>query len=274
MPKNILIYGGYNWFGFELFERLLLENSFTYFIFVDSFQNQLWKDSVRERFDTYKYLYDEYIFLYSVDIKDKYKLEEIYKTFNITHVVNNIKYNIHDLHMKEKIYGYKNICELNKKYKISSYIFLRRTITHNSFALNYSNTDFVSINQSFNDCIQNIYKDYYNDMKFQWIDIHDYVYGEKKDSYNDIVFKYKKIIHSNSPTYVHKCNFYLQKDTELLNMMEDCVLEKPIRKMNIFNYSYMELYKTIHFYITKNNQFRDNVICDNENLIHFIQIPC
>ena len=271
MPKNLLIYGGYNWFGFEIFQRLLDENSFTNFIIVDSFQNQLWKDSIKEKFDEYKYLYEENIFLYCIDIKDKYKLEEIYKTFKITHVINNIKYNIYDVYMKEKIDGYQNICELNKKYKVFSYICLRRIISHNSFALNYFNSDFVSIGESFNDCVQKVHKQYHKDMKFQIVDIHDYVYGDKKDSYNDIVYKYKNIIHSKCPTYIHKCKFYLQNDNDLLNMVEDCVLDKSTRNMKVYHYSYLDLYETIYFFLTGDNKYRDKVIHDNKELIEYIQ---
>ena len=75
MHKNVLILGGYNWVGYNIIKALLKENSFTNFIIVDSFQNQLWKDSIKQSIDTYRYLYDENIFLFSIDIKDKYKLE-------------------------------------------------------------------------------------------------------------------------------------------------------------------------------------------------------
>ena len=274
MTKNIIIYGGYNWFGFEILQRLLHENSFTNFIIVDSFQNQLWKDSVKEKFDEYKYLYEENIFLYCVDIKDKYKLEDIYKTFNITHVINNVKYNIYDVHMKEKVYGHQNICELNQKYKVYSYICLRRLISHNSFALNYFNSDFVSIGETFNKCVQRVNNKYQDSIKMQIIDIRDYVYGVKKDSYNDIVYKYKNIIHSQCPTYVHKCKFYLQYDNDLLHMVEDCILDKPVRNMKVYHYSYLELYETIYFFLTGDDKHRDKLIENNEELMQYIQFPC
>ena len=37
MVKNILIYGGYNWFGYELIHDLLEENQFCDFIIIYSF---------------------------------------------------------------------------------------------------------------------------------------------------------------------------------------------------------------------------------------------
>ena len=138
MSKNVLILGGYNWVGYNIIKALLEENSFTNFIIVDSFQNQLWKDPIKQSFDIYRYLYDENIFLYSNDIKDKYKLEQIYQAHNITHVISNIKYNTNDVHMMEKINGYHHIQKLNIKYNIQTFICIYRSITHNSFALNHN----------------------------------------------------------------------------------------------------------------------------------------
>ena len=66
MPKNLLIYGGYNWVGFELIHNLLIENSFKHFVIVDSFQNRLWKDEIKTKFDEYRYLYNENIHLYNI----------------------------------------------------------------------------------------------------------------------------------------------------------------------------------------------------------------
>ena len=75
MPQNLLIYGGYNWLGFHVMDYLIQENTFTDFIIVDSFQNQLWKDNIRDKMDLYRHLYEVHIHLYAIDIKDKYKLD-------------------------------------------------------------------------------------------------------------------------------------------------------------------------------------------------------
>ena len=108
MPKNLLIYGGYNWVGFELIHNLLIENSFKHFVIVDSFQNRLWKDEIKQSLMNID-ICNENIHLYNIDIKDGYKLENIYKKYNITHVINNIKYNMNDEYHEEKEQGFRNI---------------------------------------------------------------------------------------------------------------------------------------------------------------------
>ena len=69
MHKNLLLLGGYNWFGFEIIDALIRENSFTHFIIVDCFENQLWKDSIKHKMDQYMHLYESDIFLYNYNKK-------------------------------------------------------------------------------------------------------------------------------------------------------------------------------------------------------------
>lgn len=275
MPKNVLIYGGYNWFGFEIINALIKENSFTNFILVDSFQNHLWKDSIRDKMDQYRYLYDENIFLWSVDIKDKYKLEHIYKTYPITHVINNIKYNHNDVYMMEKVEGYRNILKFNKQYNIQSYICLYRTITHNSFALNHDQSDHVLISDTFNQCVKEIngaFADSHHTL--HEMELYDYVYGSKKDKYNDIVSMYKNIIQCRSPCYVHKCAFYMQHDEEVVQWVLDRLLGDSATSSMITRrcYQYIQLYETIYFHMTQDCKDRDKLIKNDTALLEYIGV--
>lgn len=270
MPKNILLYGGYNWFGFEMIDVLLTENSFTNFIVVDSFQNQLWKDNIKEKFDRYRYLYEENIFLFSIDIKDKYKLEDIYKTYQITHVVNNIKYNTNDVYMMEKVNGYHNIAQLNKQYNINTYICLYRNISHNSFGLNHDKSDHVTICETFNQCIKKANEALHDHMNFHEIDIYDYVFGPKKDKYNDIVAMYKNIIRCKSPCYIQKCSFYAQYDKDVIQFVEDLLLDHIPIEIPLRSYPYINLFETIYYHMTRDNRDEEKIITDDDKLLAYI----
>ncbi len=270
MHKNIIIYGGYNWIGYYIISSLL--NEFTNFIIVDSFQNQLWKDNIKDKFDNFRYLFDENIFLYNVDIKDKYRLETIYKTFNITHVINNIKYNINDLYVKDKAYGYRNICELNIDYKVEVCVCLYRHITHNSFALNHSTSNHVLMCGTFNQAVQEINSIMNNHMKIYHIEFYDYIFGFKKDKYNDIVSIYKNIIKSESPCYVQKCSFFAYYDEDILDCIKNLLLETG-KKIDLVkrNYEYIQLYETLYYYITKDCINKDKIIINDKELISYIK---
>ena len=271
MPKNVLIYGGYNWFGYEIINTLLRENSFTHFIIVDSFQNHFWKSHIKDKFDNYRHLYEEDIFLWSIDVKDRYKLEELYKAHNITHVINNIKYNTNDVYSKEKTDGYRHIAELNIKYNIQSYICLYRKITHDTFGLNHDKLDHVLICQIFNDCVKEINAPLRRHMELFEIELYDYVCGPTKDPYNDIVAMYKNIVNSQSPLHVQKCNFYMQYDDELVKCVEDMLTNRTPTQLTRRQYAYIDLYETVYFHITKNCRDKERQIKDDAKLLNHIQ---
>ena len=89
--KDILIIGGFNWLGFEFTKIFIEKNKFSNIIIVDIFKNLLSKDNkIKNDFDNYAHLYNENIFVYNVNIKDKIRLENIYKKLNIEYVINNI----------------------------------------------------------------------------------------------------------------------------------------------------------------------------------------
>ena len=102
MGKDILIYGGYNWLGYELMTNIIKYNLFTNIIIVDNLHNFLLKDNIKSKFDNYYHLYNVNIHLHNCNIKDKEELIKIYKKYNISCVLNNIKYNIYDSEQEKK----------------------------------------------------------------------------------------------------------------------------------------------------------------------------
>lgn len=272
MPKNVLIIGGYNWFGLEIIEVLLRENSFTNFIIVDSFQNQLWKDPIKDKFDKYRYLYDENIFLWSIDIKDKYKLEDIYKTYTISHVINNIKYNHHDVYMMEKVDGYRNIVGLNIKYNVQCYICLYRHLTHKTFALNHDSTNHVLVCKTFNQCVKEINHSVEGQIELHHVDIFDYIFGKKKDKYNDIITMYKNIIKCHSPCYVDKGTFYTQYEEDIIQCVTNMLLHYTPHHITRREYPYLDLYETIYYYMTQDCKDKEKLIDDDNELLNYIQL--
>lgn len=275
MPKNLLILGGYNWFGFELINKLIMENSFTNFIIVDCFENQLWKDDIKSKMDTYRYLYEENIFLYNYNIKEKDKISELYKYHNITHVINNIKHNIRNPYIMDKIDGFEHIYKCNETYAIQCYICMYRSISHNTFRFNHDRQDHVSTCNNFNHCVRTINHD--NASIFcHDVCIFDYVYGEKKDKYNEIIQLYKNIIHSNAPCYIENCSFYIQKDEDILNHVLDLLFQRKPKPIACDNYSYQELVETIQYYMSSKEEKKDKIkhkrIHENKALIEYIQL--
>lgn len=274
MPKNLLIYGGYNWVGFELIHNLLIENSFKHFVIVDSFQNRLWKDEIKTKFDEYRYLYNENIHLYNIDIKDGYKLENIYKKYNITHVINNIKYNMNDEYHEEKEQGFRNIMQYNISYNVLTYICMYRHITHNTFALNYNTrNNYVNMCKKFNESIQKINEEEQCRMNIVHIPIYDYVFGFKKDKYNEIVTKYKRIIKTQTPCRMYKYSCFMQYDEDIINHMLCYLLDlAPVKELKVRKYSYLSLYDTIYFHVTNDPTYNDNIITHDNNLINYIKM--
>mgnify|MGYP000209007335 CR=1 FL=1 len=265
MVKNILIYGGYNWFGYELIHDLLEENKFCDFIIIDSFQNILWKNNIKDKLDHYKYLFQVNIFLYSNDIKDNHKLEFIYKKHKITHVINNIKYNILDYYSADKIQGYEHIMTLNRKYKISQYICLYRYITHDDFMLNNDGKEHVSICTKFNSCVKKINTPKNNDnMKIFHVNICDYVYGLKKDKYNDILYILNNIAKSSTNFSCHNNEIGLTYDEHLLSHVKDILNYNYANTLHTYLSNMQELYKISKFHLfdkgkTKTKSFDENI---------------
>ena len=270
MHKNLLILGGYNWFGFEIIDALIRENSFTHFIIVDCFENQLWKDSIKHKMDQYMYLYESDIFLYNYNIKDKNKIKELYEHHKITHVINNIKYNMKDQHIMEKIDGFEHIYECNATYHIQKYICLYRYISHNTFCFNHDPQDYVATCNDFNHCAHTIHTES-SPTPLEEIRITDYVYGDKKDKYNEIISKYKNIIQSGAPCYIDRNPFYIQKDDDIIQKVLSLLLElNSTTGIVTYKYSYQELVETIQYHMGKGPK-TTRMICDNPSLVEYIQ---
>lgn len=270
MHKNVLILGGYNWFGYEIIDTLICENSFNHFIIVDNFSNQLWKDNIKSKMDKYRYLYDVDIFLYNNDIKDQIKLNQIYEKHNITHVVNNIKYNIKDEYIMEKLDGFKNVYECNVLYGIQYYICFYRYITHNSFCFNHDiNTDYVYMSNTFNHLAKTIYRDS-SSLYIEEINLKDYVYGEKKDKYNEIISKYKRIIRCNSYCHIYDKSFYIQRDVDILQRVYNILLNvNSTTVVPCHQYSYKRLVDMIKDQLNPSSTIIDE---DNTYILNYINI--
>ncbi len=148
-------------------------------------------------------------------------------------------------------------------------ICLYRQITHNEFNLNHDmSTNHVKISETFNDYTHTIFNTN-KPPKISHITIYDYVYGYLKDHYNDIVYKYKKIIQTNSPCYVDVCTFYLTYDKYIIDHLCDLLLNKShARMIHSAYYTYEELYDTIQSLLNKSS--RDKKIKDNPVLIQYI----
>ena len=63
--NDILIIGGFNWFGFELTKTFIERDLFSNIIIIDAMKDYLLKDNkVKRQFDKYAHLYGENIFMY------------------------------------------------------------------------------------------------------------------------------------------------------------------------------------------------------------------
>lgn len=210
---DIIVFGGFNWLGYEILNEFVKSRYIKNFIIVDNFSRFLERENIKDKFDEYRHLYYEDLHLFNVNIKDKEQLEEIYKRFNIKHCILNIKYNIYDSssQIKDKFVGYGNINRLNGEFRVKDVLCIMRKITHNQFCLNNTNKDNVTMNQIFNNNMVDVFSNSYN----LWI--RDYLHGNKKDKiHNDIHYKINNIVRSGSPIFYHNCDIYLTKDEELL----------------------------------------------------------
>jgi hypothetical protein len=211
--KNVLIYGGFNWLGYELTDIFIKGNMVTNIIIIDIMKHSLIKDNIRTKFDNYAHLYNENIFLYIIDIKDKESLLDIYNKHKIHIVINNIKYNIYDSTNERKNIklGARNIKEIHEDLGISNYFYINRQYTHNKVLLNNQRRDIVEDNLYFNESISKISGDIGSEIL-----IPDYIFGNKKDKHNNIVIKIDYILKSHSPLFAPDGTFFCILDDDLL----------------------------------------------------------
>ena len=234
MGKDILIYGGYNWLGYELMKNIIKNNLFTNIIIVDNLHNFLLKDNIKADFDNYYHLYNVNIYLHNCNIKDKDELIKIYEKYNICCVLNNIKYNIYDSEQekKDKLIGYKNIGIIHKNKNIQLdyeilYICIIRMITHNKIYLNNLPNDHIKNNILFNEVI---YKELniVDNLNTIEISIPDYVYGNKC---NNFFKKLVNIFECKAPLIVpdKKECFFCLYDEDLISYIL-LIMENPENK--------------------------------------------
>ena len=213
--KDILILGGFGWLGFALTESIIKNNLLSNIIIVDVLNNYLTKDNIiKSNFDNFAHLYDINIFLYNVNIKDKIRMEDIYKNHNIGYVVNNIKFNhlLSENDKKELLRGFVNIINLNKIFSVKKYVYLTRTYTHDKllFASNVKDNT-IEENFIFN---ENIYL--INEHNSVLVNIPDYIFGSKCYSSNNVFYKIRSIFQTRSPLYVPQCSLFCLCDEVLL----------------------------------------------------------
>lgn len=247
--KDILIIGGFNWLGFEFTKMFIEKNQFSNIIIVDIFKNFLLKDNkIKNDFDNYAHLYNENIFVYNVNIKDKIRLENIYKKHNIEYVINNIKFNclFSDLDIAEILHGCVNIVNLNCIYKIKKYVYIMRTYTHKKLIFDpYKQANLLEENFIFNESVFLI-----NENKGTLINIPDYTFGNKCYNSNNLFYKLSHIIKIQSPIYIPNCNVFCLCDNLLLIVIYDSLItdiddkgiNEQINKIISGPHSYIELF--------------------------------
>ncbi len=223
--KDILIIGGFNLLGFELTKLFIEKTLFSNIIIVDVLNNFLLKDNkIKNQFDNYAHLYNENIFLYNVDIKDKNELEEIYKVHNIRCVLNNIKFNC-KLREKDKtdlLHGFTNIIALNDMYLIEKYVYLTRTYRHNKLLFSHRKVpNVLEENFIFNESICSLNKN-----KGVLINTPDYVFGNKCYDSSNLIYKMRNIITTKSPLYIPQCSVFCLCDELLLILIVESLFSE------------------------------------------------
>lgn len=245
--EDLLIYGGFNWLGYELINYFVSKRQIRHFIIIDNFSYFLDKDNIKNKLDEYRHLYNENIYLYNINIKDKEDIQDVYKKFNIKYVVNNIKYNIKDNSETHKIkmIGYNNIHELNNKYDIKQCITLIREYSHNNILFNNQNKDFKNLSKIFNNAVIDIFKNNFI------VSTQDYIYGELKDKHNEIFELLQRIYKSGTPFITdlqHKPFIILDRD--LLHCIVKYLEENIQLNIKVTKITYEEILKSITDYHT------------------------
>ena len=257
--RDILIIGGFNWLGFELTKMFIEKNLFSNIIIVDWMNNFLLKDNkVKHQFDNYAHLYNENIFLYNINIKDKDDLVKIYEKHNIKSVVNNVKFNYHLTNDERSnlLHGYANIVNLNECYSITKYIYLTRSYTHEKFLFNKQNQQENFLEESF---IFNHSAFLINENKGHLVNLPDYVFGNKCYDSSNFFYKLLNIIKIKSPLYIPDRSAYFLCDDLLLTLIYELLFtdidEKDVNEVineNVFGpHSYKDVFG---WFQSKNNR--------------------
>lgn len=274
--KDILIIGGFNWLGYELTEFFIKNNVFTNIIIIDVLKDYLLKDNkIKSNFDNYAHLYNENIFHYNINIKDKNGLEEIYKVHNIQCVLNNIKFNrnISEIEKKELLGGFANISRLNEIYMIERYVYLTKTHTHEKLLFSNKKTEkFLEENFIFNESAYLI-----NENKGTLINLPDYIFGNKCYDSNNFFYKMMNAINSKSPIYVPLCNIYCICDDLLLMIIIEALTtstdDKYINNAINENVSGPHQYFDILEYMKKLTKNNNRIILEKKNKSNSHEIP-
>jgi hypothetical protein len=128
----------------------------------------------------------------------------------------------------------------------------------------------VATCNDFNHCAHTIHTES-SPTPLEEIRITDYVYGDKKDKYNEIISKYKNIIQSGAPCYIDRSPFYIQKDDDIIQKVLSLLLElNSTTGIVTYKYSYQELVETIQCHMGKGPK-TTRMICDNPSLVDYIQ---
>ena len=259
---DILIIGGFNWLGFELTKMFIERDLFSNVIIIDAMKDYLSKDNkIKRQFDNYAHLYDENIFMYNINIKDKDDLAKVYEKHNIKSVVNNVKFNRHFTHddNKDILHGYANIVKLNETYSISKYIYLIQTYTHDKLLFKQQKQQqeqdrFLEENFVFNHSAFMI-----NEDKGHLVNLPDYIFGNKCYDSSNIFFKLANIVKIKSPLYIPCCSAYFLCDDLLLMLIYELLFtdinEKRVNEVINENVSGPHSYKDIYgCFQSKNNR--------------------
>lgn len=227
--SDILIYGGFNWLGYELTDIFIKGDMVSNIIIIDSMKHHLHKELIRTKFDNYAHLYDVNIFLYILNIEDKCKILEVYNKHNINYVINNIKYNIYDtIKERDEIkVGYQNIKEIHEKIEALSYVYIIRRYSHNKVLLNNHRSAIAEDNIHFNEFISKVSSEIGKE-----VIIPDYIFGEKKDKHNDIVIKIRNILKSTSSLVLPEDSFFCIQDNDILLHLVNASMFRGVGRLN------------------------------------------
>jgi len=257
--KDILIIGGFNWLGYELTQFSIEKNVFSNIIIIDVLNDFLLKDNkVKQMFDKYSHLYNENIFMYNVNIKDKNSIEKIYNHHNIECVFNNVKFNYHlnENEKKELLHGYSNIVSLNEAHSIRKYVYLTKSYTHEKLFFNRpKEKNFLEENFIFNESTFLV-----NENKGTLINIPDYIFGNKCYDTNNFFCKLVNIIRVKSPVYIPHCSTFCLCDDLLLMLIYESLFadidDKYINKVINQNVSGPHQYIDIFRYFKSSTKSR------------------
>lgn len=223
---NLLICGGYNWLSYEIIKKYI--NQVNKIIIIDKFDflnsdnASIFENNIQCKIEEYKHLFNDIIFIYNLNLKDKYKLDEIFNYHKINMVINNIKYNYNKNYKENEenlLCSHENIIQCIKKYDIQNYISINRTYSHNNIHLSNNNTNLK----------ENTNLTYLNIFNMQKILNNDIVYNI---NYTD----YLKGIHiTNNTNIIFKYNYLNKIKSTVCNLNEKCFLSRSDELLYIIN---------------------------------------